>query len=42
MLRMDSGSLANKEDRRAALISFRIKETEADPPYEGTILTHTD
>jgi len=42
MKRMDSGSLANKEDRRAALISFRIKDTEADPSYEGTILAHTD
>jgi len=39
---MESGSLANKEDRRAALVSFRIEETEADPSYEGTILTHTD
>ena len=41
MKRMDSGSVASKQDRRTGLNNLK-RNKSPDPSYQGTVLTYTD
>ena len=42
MKRMDSSSVASKQDRMTDLNSLEKKGPIPDPSYQGMVLTHTD